>query len=92
MLLSTADAFLTLELLSRGMMEVNPIMASIMQQGTLAFVATKLGLTATGILMLVFMAKVRFLDRIRTGLFLTAFFAAYACLVCYEIVNLLKIM
>ncbi|HNP35606.1 MAG TPA: DUF5658 family protein [Woeseiaceae bacterium] len=92
MLLSATDAFLTLELLSRGMTEINPFMASVMERSTFAFAATKLGLTGIGILMLVFLAKARFLDRVRAGLFLTAFFSAYACLVCYEIVNLLRTM
>lgn len=89
MLLSCADAFLTLRLIDLGMIEANPVMASVMAHGTAAFAATKLGLTGFGILTLVFLAKSRFLDRLRTGLFLTTFFTAYACLVCYELVNLL---
>ncbi len=92
MLLSCADAFLTLELLSRGMVEANPVMASILGEGTAAFAATKMAMTGVGILMLVFMAKARFLDRIRTGLFLTIFFTGYCCLVCYEIVSLLSLL
>lgn len=92
MLLSVTDAALTLQLLARGMIEANPIMDRVMGYGTVAFVSLKLGLTAFGILTLVFLAKIRFLDRIRTGLFLTLFFSGYACLVCYEIVNLLKLL
>jgi len=92
MLLSVADAFFTLQLLSRGMIEANPVMAAAMGYGTVFFVSTKLGLTAFGILTLVFLAKSRFLDRVRTGLFLTVFFSAYACLVCYEIVQLLQLL
>ena len=49
-------------------------------------------MTAFGIFTLVFLAKARFLDRFRTGLFLTMFFSAYACLVCWEIVNLLRFL
>lgn len=92
MLLSCADAFLTLELLARGMIEVNPVMAGMMGESTATFAATKLAMTGAGILMLVFMARARFLDRIRTGLILTTFFTGYCCLVCYEIVSLLKIL
>jgi hypothetical protein len=92
MLLSVADAFLTLQLLDRGMIEVNPIMSAVMSHGTLAFTATKLGVTAFGILALVFLAKSRFLNRIRTGLFLTIFFSFYSCLVCYELVSLFSMM
>lgn len=92
MLLSCADAFLTLELLSRGMIEANPVMAGLMGGGTAVFAASKMAMTGLGILMLVFLARARFLDRIRAGLFLTAFFAGYCCLVCYEIVSLLRLL
>ena len=92
MLLSCADAFLTLQLLERGMIEANPVMNAVMIQGTVAFTSTKLAMTAFGIFVLVFLAKARFMNRLRTGLFLTTFFTFYACLVCYELVNLFRIM
>lgn len=92
MLLSCADAFLTLELLARGMIEVNPVMNALLDSGTRTFAATKLTMTALGIFVLVFLAKLRFLNRFRTGLFLTLFFAMYACLVCYEFVNLIELL
>jgi len=92
MLLSCADAFLTLLLIERGMIEANPVMNAVMAQGTVAFTGTKLAMTAFGIFVLVFLAKSRFLNRLRTGLFLTVFFTFYACLVCYELVNLFRLM
>jgi hypothetical protein len=92
MLLSCADAFLTLRLLDLGMIEANPFMKVIMAHGALAFTSTKLAMTAVGILMLVFLAQARFLNRIRTGLFLTMFFSFYACLVCYELVSLFHLL
>lgn len=92
MLLSCADAFLTLQLINLGMVEANPVMQSAMSQSTLAFTSSKLAMTAFGILVLVFLAKARFLNRFRTGLFLTAFFSFYACLVCYELVNLFALL
>jgi hypothetical protein len=88
MLLSCADAFLTLLLLDRGMIEANPLMSAVMTQGVTLFTTTKLAITAFGIFVLVFLANARFLNRFRTGLFLTIFFTFYACLVCYELVNL----
>ena len=91
MLLSCADAFFTLKLLDLGMIEANPFMASTMGLGTAFFTATKMAITAFSILTLVFLAKARFFDRVRTGLFLTVFFSGYACLVCYEIVQLLRL-
>lgn len=92
MLLSCADAFLTLQLLELGMIEANPVMSAIMAHGTAVFTSTKLAMTGVGILMLVFLAKARFLNRVRTGLFLTMFFSFYACLVCYELVNLFRLL
>ena len=92
MLLSCADAFLTLQLLDLGMIEANPVMKAVMAQGTLMFTSTKMAMTAIGIFVLVFLAKARFLNRIRTGLFLTTFFSFYACLVCYELVNLFRLL
>ena len=90
MLMSCLDAFMTLQLIDRGMVEVNPVMAAVMGQGTAAFAASKLFMTGTGVLALVFLAKAQFLNRFRTGLFLTVIFSFYACLVCYEFVFLLK--
>lgn len=92
MLMSSLDAFMTLQLLDRGMIEANPVMAAILGHGTQAFAISKMAMTGTGILILVFLAKARFLNRFRTGLFLTVFFSMYACLVCYEFVFLLGTM
>ena len=91
MLLSCADAFLTLQLIDLGMIEANPVMSAVMAHGTTAFTASKLAMTAFGIFVLVFLAKSRFLNRMRTGLFLTTFFTFYCCLVCYELVNLFSL-
>lgn len=92
MILSSADAFLTLQLLERGMHEVNPAMHYLLNHGAGVFAGVKLALTASGIFTLVFLAKVHFLNRFRTGLFLTAFFSGYAILVCYELVHLFNLM
>jgi hypothetical protein len=92
MVLSCADAFLTIRLIDLGMIEANPFMKAVMAHGTLAFTSIKLAMTGVGILMLVFLAQARFLNRIRTGLFLTVLFSFYACLVCYELVNLFHLL
>ena len=91
MLLSCMDAFFTLQLLDRGAIEINPVMAVVIGQGTLAFAATKMLLTGLGILILVFLSQTRMFNLMRTGLVLTAFFAFYACLVCYEFIYLLNV-
>lgn len=90
MILSCMDAFFTLQLLDRGAMEMNPLMAIVMDHSTAAFASIKLGLTGFGVLALVFLSRARFLKRFRTGLILTVFFSFYACLVCYEFVFLLQ--
>ena len=89
MIMSGLDAFLTLQLIDHGMLEANPMMAALLGHGTAAFAASKMLMTGTSILILVFLAKARFLNRVRAGIFLTIFFSAYACLVCYEFVQLL---
>ena len=67
-------------------------LAATLSRGTVFFIFSKMLMTAIGIFVLVFLAKAHFLNRFRTGLFLTAFFSAYACLVCYELVNLFHLM
>jgi len=92
MILGCIDAFMTLQLIERGMFEANPFMAAMIGQGATTFAVTKVSITGTSILILVFLAKSRFLNRLRTGLFLTIFFSFYACLVCYEFVHLLRVL
>lgn len=90
MLMSGLDAFFTLQLIDRGAVEINPVMALMIGQGTLAFATSKMMLTGTCILALVFLSRARFLNRIRTSLILTIFFSFYAALICYEFVFLIR--
>ncbi len=90
MLMSCVDAFFTLQLLDRGAIEINPVMALVIGRSTATFAVTKLVLTGVAILTLVFLARAMFMQRIRAGLFLTFFFSVYAILVCYEFVYLLS--
>jgi len=90
MMLSCFDAFFTLQLLDRGAIEVNPVMAAVINQSTLTFAVTKMLLTSIGILALVFLARATFMRRFRTGLILTFFFSVYSILVCYEFVFLIQ--
>ena len=92
MMLSCIDAFMTLTLMQHGMVEANPLMAVMLGQGAATFALTKIIMTGTSILILVFLAKAHFMNRFRAGLFLTIFFSLYSCLVCYEIVHLLAVL
>lgn len=92
MLFSSLDAFMTLQLLQRGAVEINPLMALVIGHSAFMFAATKVTLTGFGILVLVFLSKARFMNRIRAGIMLTVFFSFYACLVCYEFVLLIGLL
>lgn len=92
MILSSLDAFMTLQLLQRGAVELNPLMAVAIGHSAFMFASTKVSLTGFGILVLVFLSRARFMDRIRTGVMLTVFFSFYACLVCYEFVLLMGLL
>jgi hypothetical protein len=92
MIMSCVDAFMTLQLLQHGMIEANPVMAAVLDQSTMAFAASKITMTGASILILVFLAKTRFMNRVRVGLFLTVIFSFYACLICYEFVSLLAVL
>lgn len=89
MLLSALDAFLTLQLLDRGAIEVNPVMATMLRHGHFAFAVSKMLLTALGILTLVFLSRLRLFNFMRVGLLLTLFFSFYACLACYQFLLIL---
>jgi hypothetical protein len=90
MLMSSVDAFMTLQLLDKGFYEANPLMDAVLGHGTLTFAVTKMLLTAFGILTLVYLSRHRFLDRFPTGMVLTLVFSFYASLVCYEFVWLIR--
>jgi hypothetical protein len=90
MFMSAIDAFLTLQLIDRGAIEINPVMALMIGQGTVAFAVSKMLMTGICVLALVFLSRSRFCNRIRTGLILTVFFSFYAVLICYEFVFLLR--
>ena len=90
MVMSSMDAFFTLQLIELGAYEANPLMAALLERGTTSFAVSKMLLTGFGILALVFLARAMFFQRFRTGILLTAFFGVYATLICYEFVNLIN--
>ena len=90
MLLSSMDAFMTLQLIARGAVEVNPVMAAVMGDGTSTFAATKMAMTGVSLLILVSLSRLKLFNLFRTGLTLTVFFSFYCCLVCYEFVLLIS--
>jgi Domain of unknown function (DUF5658) len=84
-LLCVGDAFLTLVLLQRGAVEVNPLMAQLVYRNVAAFAAVKMALTGIGIVLMVVLARHRFLRLLRVEWVLYAMLTAYAVLISYEI-------
>jgi hypothetical protein len=84
LLLSTADAFLTLTLLTKGAHEANPFLAYLLEDHPGLFAAVKMGLTGLGVVVLVAMARATVFRRIRVGVFLNWFMLGYMGLIAYE--------
>jgi hypothetical protein len=85
MLLSVADAFLTLILLQQGAAEVNPFMAALIYRGVALFAALKLGMTSASIIFMVVLARYRFMRVLQVNWVLYGVLIAYASLFSYEI-------
>ena len=84
LLLSVADALITLTLLAHGGRETNPLMDTVVHGDGRSFVAFKLGLTSTGVVLLILLARVRAFGRLPVSMLLYGVLAAYVCLMGYE--------
>jgi len=84
LLLSVADAFLTLTLLMAGASEANPFLAFILEDHPQLFALVKMGFTGAGVLVLVAVARARLFRIMRVGLVLQGIFVAYVALIAYE--------
>jgi hypothetical protein len=85
LLLSAADAFLTAILLLHGAEEVNPLMAALVYRSVAAFAAFKMAITGASIVVMVFLARYRFMRVIRVEFVLYAVLVIYVGLIGYEI-------
>src|SRR3954464_7105412 len=63
LLLCSTDALLTLTLLDRGAVEVNPLMAALLGGSGRAFATWKVGMTAAGVVLLTVLARLRVFGR-----------------------------
>lgn len=84
LLLSVADAFLTVLLLSQGAYEANPVMAYVLRDHPEAFAAVKMALTGFGVLVLVAMARAKVFRLIRVSSIIHLCLFAYVALIGYE--------
>jgi hypothetical protein len=84
LLLSVADAFLTITLIMRGATEANPLLAFILEEHPDLFAAVKMTLTGAGVLVLVAVARARLFRVMRVGFVLQGIFVGYVALIAYE--------
>ena len=85
LLLSVLDAFLTMVLLQGGADEVNPVMASLIYRSVAMFAALKMGMTGAGVLLMVILARYRFMRLLRVEWVLYGVLIAYVSLISYEV-------
>ncbi len=85
LLLCTADAILTLNLLALGAREVNVFMARLINHDVYVFSATKMALTGVGLVFLVLHANFKLFHVIEVRKLLKAFLVFYIGLIAYEI-------
>jgi hypothetical protein len=84
-LLSAADALLTLRLLAAGASEGNPLMAGFLNGGAYGFSVVKMLLTAGGVVLLTLAARLRAFGRLPVAAVLYTVLVAYVALVGYEL-------
>jgi Domain of unknown function (DUF5658) len=84
LLLSTADAFLTVWLMTVGAEEANPLLAFVLSEHPRLFAIVKMVLTGGGVVLLVALARARLFKLVRVSFFLYGLVAAYFALVAYE--------
>jgi uncharacterized protein DUF5658 len=84
LLLSVADALMTITLLAGGAVEVNPVMAAVVHQSAAVFAMVKLAMTGVGVVLLVTLARYRFMRVIRVDVAMYCLLVAYLALLSYE--------
>ena len=84
LLLSAADAFMTVTLLGSGAVEVNPVMAVLIDHSATLFAGLKMAMTGVGIMVMVCLARYRFMRVVRVELALYLVLFVYMGLMFYE--------
>ena len=82
---SILDAFLTLNLLQGGGIELNPFMSVLIDKNATLFMVVKISITALCILFLLTHKNFRFYGRIRMDYFIYTVFSLYVILIFYEV-------
>jgi len=85
LLLSAADAFMTVTLMADGANEVNPLMAVFIYKSVTAFAAVKMLMTGAGVMLMVVLANYRFMRIVRVAVVMYALLVGYIVLLSYEL-------
>jgi hypothetical protein len=85
LLMSMADALLTLVLLAGGAEEANPVMDLVVHGDAAMFAGLKMAVTGVCVMLMVCLARYRFMRRLRVQFVLYAILLTYSCLISYEI-------
>lgn len=85
LVLSVADAFLTVMLLGDGAIETNPLFAYVLHGHPELFAPVKMALTGTSVILLVAVARCRLLGLVSARCVIQAFAIVYFVLLAYEV-------
>lgn len=85
MVLCLADSVMTLRIMARGGVELNPLMDTLIAIDTALFIGVKYALTALGVLLLIAHANFRIGRRLAVETLLVAVLAGYVVLFHYEV-------
>ena len=84
-IMSTLDAFFTLNILAYGGEELNLAMKVLLDADTETFLLVKYWTTACGVILLIAMARMRFMGVVRVKHILQGICGIYSCLIIYEL-------
>jgi len=84
-MMSVADAFFTLKLISAGAIETNPVMDYFLSISVSVFVVAKMLLTCCCVVLLTASSSYLFLNRFLISRFITICFIGYVVLISYEL-------
>jgi len=92
LLLSCADAFMTLQLLQLGAIELNPVMDGLIKGSVQSFVGFKVALTALSILLLVRCSNFHIMGGVKVVNIIRIACAGYGVLFAYELILLNELL
>lgn len=84
LLLSVADAFLTLTLIKYGATEANPMLELLLEKHPKLFGGAKMALTGGGVIVLVVLARARVFRLVKVEAIMHWFLLGYVALIAYE--------